>query len=263
MIVSAMRTRQGQHAAVPSSSRSGGGRRPEASSGASAFAADSLRQAFKRGELRPNDAVREETWAAKLDISRTPVREAITELVADGLLTRKGRTAYVFDPSLDELLEIYDIRIPLELLAAVRCAESASDAQVKSIRRAEEALRKLAPVDRAWADAHEDYHLKIIDGAGMPHLSHILRNLRIQSEPYLRWTVRQSDQRFHERAADQHRLLAQAVADRDGDQITELVTAHLEMTRAELTHLLVAGLERPPVPFRSSYRGQVPHEEAW
>ena len=69
-----------------------------------------LRRAIRMGELQGGDVLREEEWSANLGISRTPLREAIAELVVEGLLRKEGRSVYVFRPSVEELFEIYDIR---------------------------------------------------------------------------------------------------------------------------------------------------------
>src|ERR1700720_836182 len=80
--------------------------------------ADLLRRRLTNGELI-GVAIREADIAQSLGVSRTPVREAIRMLIGEGLLLKeRGKSARVFQPSLADLSDIYEIRTPLEALAA-------------------------------------------------------------------------------------------------------------------------------------------------
>jgi DNA-binding GntR family transcriptional regulator len=203
---------------------------------AAGIASRRIRQELMSGRLRPDDPVYEEEWANRLGLSRTPVREAIQELVARGVLTRRGRTAYVFRPSLPGLLEIYDIRLPLERLAASRCAEAASDELVGKLEQRFEKIRDHR-ADSGWYTDHEAFHMEIFQGCGMPRLLDLVESLRSQSEPYVRFAV-YVDQRFRDDSALQHNALMEAIRARDADRAAAVVEEHLLTTRRKLADLM-------------------------
>ena len=63
----------------------------------------------------------------RLGMSRTPVRESIGRLVGEGLLVKRGRQVYVFQPSLADLIEVYEIRLVLEKQAAAFATTAVTD----------------------------------------------------------------------------------------------------------------------------------------
>lgn len=200
------------------------------------LAASLLRKSLSDGLLQPDDPVREEEWASRLGISRTPVREAIQDLVARGILQRRGRTAYVFRPSLDELLEIYDIRLPLERLAACRCAENADDDFKEALTKAFGKIKRRRS-DSGWYSDHEDFHMEIFKGSRMPRLVAMIENLRSQSEPYVRFAVH-VDQRFRNESKNQHQSILESIQRNDPEAASEIVEAHLRTTRKKITELI-------------------------
>jgi DNA-binding GntR family transcriptional regulator len=183
--------------------------------------------------------VREEVWAANLSLSRTPVREAINRLVIEGLLVRDGRTAYVFQPSIEDLLDIYDMRLALETLAARRAAERGGPALAEGLLQRFDQIKGLESNDD-WFRDHEEFHNYLFAGAGSPRLSSMIQVLRAQSEPYVRFAVA-TDRRFRSESKSQHREMVHMVRKGDGDGIAELVYEHLMRTRREVVNLIEAG----------------------
>lgn len=200
-----------------------------------------IRDQIALGELRGGEVVGEEELANRLGVSRTPVREAIGRLVAEGMLVKDGSrsSAQVFQPSMQELLEIYEIRLPLEILAARIAAEQASEEFIRSIeaRFAEFRYERLS---REWMLKHEQFHLGIFAGSERPRLLSVLRGLRAQSEPYVRFAI-QVDPKFRERSQSHHAAMVAALAERDGKQMERLVRRHLAATTQRVSQLLEAG----------------------
>ena len=96
---------------------------------------DQIRQAIGEGRLRPGDRLRAAEIAAWLGVSRTPVREALKRLQADGLVQSTpwaGMTVTSLDRG--QVIELYVMRVELEGLAARLAAEYASDAEIAALR---------------------------------------------------------------------------------------------------------------------------------
>lgn len=94
-----------------------------------------LREALVRGEFRPNEPLREEAIAGQFGVSRTPVREALARLAAQGLVViEKGAGARVANLSPDELAEVFSIRIALESLALHRACSTPDPEGVERLR---------------------------------------------------------------------------------------------------------------------------------
>jgi DNA-binding GntR family transcriptional regulator len=225
---------------------------------AAEVAASHIREAIITGALEPDAPVYEEEWARRIGISRTPVREAIQELVARGLLTRQGRTAYVFHPSLTELLEIYDIRLPMEQLAAARCAAAADDALIDELDQLFERIRERRS-NSDWYTDHEAFHMRLFEGSQMPRLTSLIQLLRSQSEPYVRLAVN-IDQAFRENSKIQHSSLVEAVRARDPDRAMAVVEEHLLTTRRKLAEIVQASVALGPLQLApSAPLGTIPH----
>jgi DNA-binding GntR family transcriptional regulator len=106
---------------------------------------DRLRRAILEGEYGPRERLVEEQVAERLGVSRTPVRQALTMLEAEGLVeieANKGATVCSF--SIEDVREIYDLRALLEGHAARRAAGFVSDGQLARLRELVEEMEGLA-----------------------------------------------------------------------------------------------------------------------
>lgn len=196
-----------------------------------------LREEILTGKLNGGAPVREHDLAQRLGVSRTPVREAVGRLVAEGLLMKDGnRTAHVFRPSLEELLEVYEIRIPLESLAARLSCEAADEQLVAELTMRAKELDNAEPgID--WSIKHEEFHVCVARGSGRQRLVGLVRTLRVQSEPYVRIAV-SSDSRIRRRAQHDHADIVRLVAEGNGKGLERLVRDHLSATRNDVAALL-------------------------
>ena len=114
----------------------------------SVMVADLIRDGILEGRLRPGERLKEDMLAKELDVSRTPVREAIAMLQAEGLLDgHQHRGAQVRSYTPAELEEIYDLRSILEGYAARRAATRISQRDLTRLRASVERMGKLKPKD--------------------------------------------------------------------------------------------------------------------
>lgn len=187
-----------------------------------------LTELIMTGELAAGVQLREVELAERLGTSRTPVREAIAQLVTRGLLTKeRGRSARVRQPTLEDVRELYELRSLTESYLASKAAELIDPPTVARLVGLEEELR--TTVGDGWFECHAAFHITILNAAGRPRFSDLANDLRTQSEPYVR-LVMKLDNSLRVRAAREHTQLLEAMKSGDPDAAREITTAHLQST---------------------------------
>lgn len=134
-----------------------------------------LRDAIQTGELKPGARVMEIELAEWLQMSRTPVRDALRRLEAEGMLAHEPRSGLAV-ARLDRqaLMELYTMREVLEGTAAALCARHASDMEVVELLDLVEAERRLQDDFEALAGHNRRFHEAIHRGAHNRYLSRSL-----------------------------------------------------------------------------------------
>jgi len=142
-----------------------------------------------RGLLAPGTTLDETALAARFGVSRTPVREAIRELAASGLVeSRPHRGAVVARPSAERLRAMFDVMAELEALCAGLSALNMTPAE----RRRLEALHTdMADLMRqgdfvGYREANEIFHTSIYDGSHNDYLEEITLGTRVRLSPFRR-----------------------------------------------------------------------------
>ena len=139
-----------------------------------------LEQLILEGELAPGEKLTELTLAARLGVSRGPIREAFRLLEEAGLVrTEKNRGVFVRQVPLTEALEIYDLRAAIEDWVGRRLAAIATPAQVKALRAQVEAMERTVRDNDATAyhRLNLEFHDGLVEMAGNAKLTSIYRRL--------------------------------------------------------------------------------------
>jgi DNA-binding GntR family transcriptional regulator len=197
-----------------------------------------LRDAIVRGELRPNERLIEAELAAGLQVSRTPVRESLPRLAAEGLIVSRGRGWVVLEHSADEIREIYDVRAALEGYAALLAAERATPEQVEhicEIARSNPTEMGRLPVDE-FVVVNERFHSAIIEAAGNKRLAQAIQQTRtyyFNQRIALVYSEREVVDAFAG-----HQLIAEAIRSRRGDEAERLTRAHVSEALDAAVHKL-------------------------
>lgn len=139
-----------------------------------------LREAITSGRFRPNERLAERELCELLKVSRTLVREALRQLEAEGLVViAPNRGPYVAPLSVEDAVQMYEVRGGLEGMMAQLFAERASDAQLGSLKVVWQSLA--AAYERresqAIVTAKRDFYDLLLDGAQNEFLSVFLRQL--------------------------------------------------------------------------------------
>jgi DNA-binding GntR family transcriptional regulator len=185
-----------------------------------------LRERILAGEFEGGTRLHQENLSAQLGVSRTPVREAITRLAADGLVeVLPNRGARVAGVTLGDIRAAFEARLGIEPFAAGLAAERRSAPGLKRLRAAIAEQRR-ARTPRATYGAIREFHLAIIEAAGNPHLLRFAESLwsgRIGLHVYLRQL---SPDMLSGDLAEHEQILA-AIETGDGETAQRLAREHI------------------------------------
>ena len=141
--------------------------------------AEKLRGRILAHTLAPGSWIDEQAFAAEFGISRTPLREALKVLAAEGLITMKlRRGAYVTEVSERDLAEVYQLLALLESDAAGVVALTASDAQIKELEALHAALESSVDNRDRFFAANEQFHMRLLEVADNRWRNQLVADLR-------------------------------------------------------------------------------------
>lgn len=192
-----------------------------------------IKQAIVQGVYQSGDRIIERELAGQLNVSRTPIREALFRLESQGFvrtLPRKG--VVVSKLSTEEVIEIFTILSSLESLAMKLAAEKADSSQ------REELTHIIAEIDNALVQSqkgqeHWAYHFKINDvicrAAHSPRLTQMLDSLSEYISAFVQLGYEQPGRL--EKAMEEHRNLAAAVRDGQPELAEQYTKLHLENSK--------------------------------
>lgn len=203
---------------------------------------DEIRAMLRSRELVPGQQVRQETLAARLGVSRIPVREALKALQAEGVLDHEPNVGYaVARLNADELAQVYLMRRALET-EVLRALPRLTSAQLKELTTLNEAIGEVvARADVAGiVAANQAFHFTMFGYAGLDRVIVEIDRLWRMTEPYR--TVHLYDAGGRARVVREHRRMVTALRRGDTDAVVELMDIHRDNTVADLE----AALGLPP-----------------
>lgn len=185
--------------------------------------------------IAPGARVGIDALARRLDVSATPVREALARLESDGLVVKRPNAGYratdLLDP--DGLRDLFEMRLLLEPKAASLAAENADGADLQRLRDIVERMRSHPETGESYAVYHrfalldQEFHDTLAASAGRPLLADAVNRLhshlhlfRLTSAPGAAGTT-----------IEEHERIVDAVARRNPEQAAEAMTTHLRSSR--------------------------------
>lgn len=153
------------------------------------IAYNKIKGAIRDGRLRPGDTLRTRTLAKALGISSTPVRDALSRLIAQNVLDVDPRNRQAMVPELTReiLEELYNVRLRLEPYAAELAAESISETELARLKKV---LKELEDLEKGGEspeslDKSEEYFYCVYRATGNVLLQHLIDNLWLRSSVIL------------------------------------------------------------------------------
>ncbi|MEY9776481.1 DNA-binding GntR family transcriptional regulator [Arthrobacter sp. MW3 TE3886] len=191
--------------------------------------ADVLRNAIVSGDLVPNQRLVEADLAAEYGASRGNIRVALSELSVEGLVERvQNRGARVRAVSVEEAVEITEVRAALEALCARKAAERITDSEIGELQQLAERMKDA--VDRgdreSYSECNQMLHARIIAISAQRTAAATIQRLRGQAVRFQFRLARQPGRPAV--SLPQHLAIINAVCAHDPDAAAEAMRAHLE-----------------------------------
>lgn len=193
---------------------------------------EKLKQAIIRGDLAPGDRIVEVRVAEALDISRTPVREAIHKLEREGLLRKLPKSGFtVMSLSREDIEETFGIRAVLESYAAGLAALKHREDELKPL---EEKIREFkASLKEGNLDdlpgINTEFHNLLYALSKSPKLIKMIHDLRDQIFRFRKILLKM--EHMPEASNEDHRKMLVAIKERDVARVEELVKEHISKGR--------------------------------
>ncbi len=196
-----------------------------------------IRKKILRGEFELGSRLREDVLAEQITISRTPVREAINRLVADGIIIKKSqRGLYLIDPEPEQIKDNIDIRISLEKLAVEKCIERSTDEDIEvisnSLKEFEKAIQQ-KDYD-ACNELDSEFHALIAQMSRNSRLMGLLDDLSAFFQLIRKEEKKKYPEKMNKCTLKEHRRIAKAIKNRDILAAKEAVEANIKTMRNNL-----------------------------
>ncbi|MFB4424172.1 GntR family transcriptional regulator [Streptomyces sp. QL37] len=196
--------------------------------------AEVLRERLLSGRLGPGTRINEVVLARELGTSRGPLREAVRQLVSEGLLVHtpnRGATVFAADP--DDVAALFELRTALETESARLAAERRDDKDVAALHSACARARKTIQGGRRLVHRLDlDFHRTLTDTARSPRVAEQL--WRVQQQIILLRSPLDVPPAHTADSLDDHEEIAAAVADGDGERAAALMRLHLDRVRVQM-----------------------------
>lgn len=196
---------------------------------------DRVRTDILAGRRKPGTRIRLEELKAEFSVSWSPIREAVSRLVAEGLIiTEESRGYRVAPVSRADLAEVIRLRMLLESMALQRAIEHGDDAWEADVLAHQHRLgkletRRMHPEEaEQWETWHRAYHEALIRACGSPILLTFCSQLHDLSDRYRRLFLSAHD--FDRDVPGEHRKITEATLARDAVTAGELLQRHIERT---------------------------------
>ncbi len=190
---------------------------------------EGLRNAIIQGYIPVGERINESIYSQKMNISRTPVREALRRIQQEGLVEYVPRLGVVVKKiTIDDAKEIYQIRMALDILAATNAMRKMTEDQFEEMYKLLEETQKANDAEEVQkvVDLSRDFNDMIYEFAEMPRLESIVHKLREYLVRFRDMSLRGEERR--KKALEEHWLIYKNMKNKNFDAIALIIQEHLE-----------------------------------
>lgn len=189
---------------------------------------EALRKAIVTGDIKPGERLMEVSLAEQMGVSRTPVREAIRRLEAEGLVTmipRKG--TYVSELSVKDIMDVLEVRTVLDKLATDLAAKRIQPFQLKSLESVHKSYIACVEKEHMEGAVKKDveFHDIIYAASGNPRLIAVATSLR--EHVYRFRVIYMRDNLVAENVLNEHQEILDALRSAQNDEASGLAEEHI------------------------------------
>lgn len=202
--------------------------------------ANALRQAIMHGIFEEGQSLRQDEIASKFGVSRIPVREALRQLEAEGLVTfhpNRGATVTTLSPT--EVQEIFEIRAALETTALKLAIPHLTDTELHQADQILAATHQATEVAQ-WSALNWEFHETLYAPAQRPRLLTLIKTLHTNGDRYVRLQLAKTD--YLESSQREHQQILEACQHHHTDTAIALLQQHITTAGDRL----VAYLQKHP-----------------
>ncbi len=202
---------------------------------------ETIEQEIATGVLAPGVHLDEAELAARFEVSRTPIREAISLLAGEGLVEiRPRRGAVVTQITPQRLVEMFEVMAELEAMCARLAARRISDAELKDLETRHKACMKAAKNNDpdAYFYANEEFHLCIYHASHNVFLAEQAASLQRKLRPYRRLQLRVRNRL--NKSFDEHQAVLDAIKAHHQAQASQLLRDHVLVQGERFADLLAS-----------------------
>lgn len=184
-----------------------------------------LRRQILTCELPPGRELREQELAQAFEVSKSPVREALQQLVSDGLVIVTPRQGYRVAPvSLRDANEMFRFRLALELACIAEAVKNASDEELKALDR----FRKFdGDYESEFIAYNQDFHCTLARCSGNARMARAACDLIEETERLVRMSVAAVRGQNAHKFVEEHNAIISVLQERDSRRAVSLLRAHV------------------------------------
>ncbi|MET0707855.1 MAG: GntR family transcriptional regulator [Tardiphaga sp.] len=208
------------------------------------IAYDGIIDLVLNSELRPGERTSVNLLAARLGIGRTPVKEAITRLQTEGLLSVAGRSGTIVN-RIDEAQteQLFALRRALEDFAADFAVQNVTARDLQQIKKCLQRLGRSNSTSE-FVRANVEFHSMIVAAAGNPFLIRMYGQLQIQLQIVTYLVQRGFDSKAADARHREHATIVKALEKRDAQALKHALRTHVMTTERAILAALTADSER-------------------
>ncbi len=200
---------------------------------------EKLKSDILNGTYKPGERIQELKIAKKLNVSRSPVREAIKELIGEGLLVSvPNKSITVKKLSVKEIKDIFDFRNITEKYAIEKTIDNLDDRIIKRLESIKSDFKKLYEDDdlHRYCKVDSEFHNYLIKSSGNALLHQVVSNVMALIEQF-RVISLSSNQRFEE-SIDEHVTIIDSILKKDKKNACSVCIRHLDLAKDEIISYL-------------------------
>jgi len=208
---------------------------------------EKIKSLIVNAELHPGQSVTETALSESLGFSRTPIREALHELKREGLIITRNRRKRVYILTVNEIEEMFDLKIEIESAVAAWAARRGSESQLRQLDNISKKMNRLAKVrpgtqrkEEAWLNkwlaADRNLHTLLFEMAGNNRARQIIENFNSQWHQ-MKLGMLALEGRV-EKSAVEHERIVREICTRKPARAQKQMRIHLQNLRRELVKIM-------------------------